>query len=85
MGAKHRHISANYYAPFPSTRLFNMRMLKILRPDLPLLALALLLCTTVGFWLAGVSVYPFGLLVLLSAFTARILHLIGKHSRNARL
>jgi hypothetical protein len=39
--------------------------------DMPLLIIALLLLATVGAWLIGWFVYPFGLLVLLAALTIR--------------
>lgn len=46
--------------------------------DLPLLIIALLLLATVSAWLMDWFVYPFGLLVLLSALIVRSIQIFMK-------
>lgn len=46
--------------------------------DMPLLIIALLLLVTVGAWLIGWIVYPFGLLVLLTALIIRSVQIFMK-------
>lgn len=46
--------------------------------DIPLLIILLLLATTVACWAVGLFVWPFGLLVLLSALIARLMMIYGR-------
>ena len=47
--------------------------------DLILIVICLLIVATVGAWLVGLMVYPFGILVLCAAFFARLLQLSAGH------
>jgi len=58
-------------------------MRKVLLSDTLFLVLFTLLVMTLGAWLSGIFVYPFGLLILIPCLLARWLHLYGTYSERA--
>jgi len=48
--------------------------------DLPLIVILLLIAATVTAWLLGIFAYPFGILILIAAFIARLLQISSQHA-----